>query len=297
VTLTRTPGCEFLRLSYWWLAVTTWCSVRSAGGGLHFAPRSGPVLRGKSIVGGMDSPLLFLLPPPWREPFMTLVVPGLLYLLLTVMVLRACLRLFRWAVWGSLQLQGRVALVTGAGAPRFVDGPIHALPASWVLCRPPHTCAYIHMCVCVCVCVCVRVADMCLVGDGCSACGECTGSGIGRELVLQLAQQGCKVVLVDIRPQLLASAKRHLVVTHSIPEEHVVTAQCDVSDKASVRRMAVAVQKAVAPQHVSVLINNAGASARMRVCVVVCVYETCHGWKVGWGGTRRCCSHVASICA
>jgi NAD(P)-dependent dehydrogenase (short-subunit alcohol dehydrogenase family) len=81
-------------------------------------------------------------------------------------------------------------------------------------------------------------------------------SGIGRELLLQLAQEGTHVSACDIDREALEESARR--ARSANPEVRVATHMCDVSDKAEVARFADEVAQAHASDAIHLLFNNAG---------------------------------------
>ncbi|MCP4210418.1 MAG: SDR family NAD(P)-dependent oxidoreductase, partial [Halieaceae bacterium] len=80
------------------------------------------------------------------------------------------------------------------------------------------------------------------------------GSGIGRELALQLNRAGCKLHISDISPDGLAGTA-DLLPRHDVPaESHIV----DVADKTAVHAWAERIGEV--DGHVDVVINNAGVA-------------------------------------
>jgi NAD(P)-dependent dehydrogenase (short-subunit alcohol dehydrogenase family) len=79
------------------------------------------------------------------------------------------------------------------------------------------------------------------------------GSGIGRNLVLQLAEAGCHVAACDLNMESL-EATRNLVNG----EGKLSLYRCDVSDEAQVQAFAEAVLEAHGIDHINLLFNNAG---------------------------------------
>lgn len=83
------------------------------------------------------------------------------------------------------------------------------------------------------------------------------GSGIGRELALQLAQAGCHLALCDVSVENLAESKR--LCEASGKEGLVVSTHiCDVSNESQVQAFAEAVKEAHQTQAINFLFNNAG---------------------------------------
>jgi NAD(P)-dependent dehydrogenase (short-subunit alcohol dehydrogenase family) len=83
------------------------------------------------------------------------------------------------------------------------------------------------------------------------------GTGMGRELAVQLASAGCSVAICDVSPENMAETKA-LADAKAIGGARVTTHVCDVSDEAQVLRFRDEVVAAHATQHVNLLFNNAG---------------------------------------
>jgi NAD(P)-dependent dehydrogenase (short-subunit alcohol dehydrogenase family) len=84
------------------------------------------------------------------------------------------------------------------------------------------------------------------------------GSGIGRGMALAFARAGMRVVVSDIEPDAARAVAREIGAGGG----EAVAATTDVSDLASVRRLAEAAAKAFGPVHV--LCNNAGIMIHRR---------------------------------
>jgi NAD(P)-dependent dehydrogenase (short-subunit alcohol dehydrogenase family) len=83
------------------------------------------------------------------------------------------------------------------------------------------------------------------------------GSGMGRELVVQLAAEGCAVATCDVHEP--SAAETLDLALKEAPAGTAVTAHaCDVSDEASVLRFRDEVVAQHATDHVNLLFNNAG---------------------------------------
>jgi len=83
------------------------------------------------------------------------------------------------------------------------------------------------------------------------------GTGMGRELALQLATEGCHVAFCDVIVENLRETE-HLC-KESAPEGTRVSAhECDVADESQVLAFRDAVLEAHATDHVNLLFNNAG---------------------------------------
>ena len=83
------------------------------------------------------------------------------------------------------------------------------------------------------------------------------GSGMGRELVRQLAAQGCSVATCDLNADAVAvTAATAWAVAP--PDVQVTSFACDVSDEAQVLRFRDALIDKHATDHVDLVFNNAG---------------------------------------
>jgi NAD(P)-dependent dehydrogenase (short-subunit alcohol dehydrogenase family) len=83
------------------------------------------------------------------------------------------------------------------------------------------------------------------------------GSGMGRELVRQLAAEGCSVAACDWNPDSLAAATAAARI--GAPPGVLVTSHaCDVSEEAQVQRFRDELLAAHAADHVDLLFSNAG---------------------------------------
>lgn len=83
------------------------------------------------------------------------------------------------------------------------------------------------------------------------------GSGMGRELVLQLVAEGCSVAGCDIDEEAVAETVR-LADKEAGPGVRVTGHRCDVSDETSVERFRDEVLTQHETDHVNLLFNNAG---------------------------------------
>ena len=82
-------------------------------------------------------------------------------------------------------------------------------------------------------------------------------SGMGRELVRQLAAEGCHVATCDLSVEEMAETRR--LALADAPDGTVVTTHlCDVSDEASLIEFRNAVVTQQQTDHVNLLFNNAG---------------------------------------
>lgn len=83
------------------------------------------------------------------------------------------------------------------------------------------------------------------------------GSGMGRELVLQLAAEGCSVAACDVHEEAVAETVQ--LAEKAAPAGTRFSAHvCDVSDEASVLRFRDEVLAEHGTDHVNLLFNNAG---------------------------------------
>jgi NAD(P)-dependent dehydrogenase (short-subunit alcohol dehydrogenase family) len=83
------------------------------------------------------------------------------------------------------------------------------------------------------------------------------GTGMGAELVVQLAAQGCSVATCDVHSETLAeTAKR--AANEAPAGTRITTHLCDVADTAQVDRFRDDVVKEHETDHINLLFNNAG---------------------------------------
>jgi NAD(P)-dependent dehydrogenase (short-subunit alcohol dehydrogenase family) len=83
------------------------------------------------------------------------------------------------------------------------------------------------------------------------------GSGIGRELVRQLAAQGCSVAACDWNPHTVAQTAA-MAQEGAPPGVRVTSHACDVSDEAQVLRFRDELLEEHASDHVDLVFSNAG---------------------------------------
>ena len=83
------------------------------------------------------------------------------------------------------------------------------------------------------------------------------GSGIGRELVRQLAAQGCSVAACDLNPDSVAVTAATAWAA-APPGVRVTSHVCDVSDEAQVLRFRDELLEQHATDHVDLVFSNAG---------------------------------------
>ena len=83
------------------------------------------------------------------------------------------------------------------------------------------------------------------------------GSGMGRELVVQLAADGCSVATCDVNLDALAATAK-LAADGAPAGTRITTHECNVADEAQMERFRDEVLEQHATDHVSLVFNNAG---------------------------------------
>ncbi len=83
------------------------------------------------------------------------------------------------------------------------------------------------------------------------------GTGMGRELVRQLAAEGCHVAMCDVSEANMTETQR-LCADNAPAGIRVTSHLCDVADEAQVATFCSAVQEAHETDHINLLFNNAG---------------------------------------
>jgi NAD(P)-dependent dehydrogenase (short-subunit alcohol dehydrogenase family) len=83
------------------------------------------------------------------------------------------------------------------------------------------------------------------------------GTGMGRELAIQLTAEGCNVAMCDVSPENMAKTKE-LCVKEAPQGTRVATFKADVSLEKQMTDWAEAVKKELDTDHIHLLINNAG---------------------------------------
>src|SRR4051812_45372402 len=83
------------------------------------------------------------------------------------------------------------------------------------------------------------------------------GTGMGRELVVQLAAEGCSVATCDVNLDNLAETAR-LAEKEAPPGTRITTHRCDVSDRAQMEAFRDEVVAQHETDHVNLVFNNAG---------------------------------------
>src|ERR1700712_3547034 len=82
------------------------------------------------------------------------------------------------------------------------------------------------------------------------------GTGMGRELVRQLAAAGCDVAMCDVSEE--AMAETAALCAEASPERRVTSFVADVSDEQQMLAFRDAVARDHATEHINLLFNNAG---------------------------------------
>jgi NAD(P)-dependent dehydrogenase (short-subunit alcohol dehydrogenase family) len=112
------------------------------------------------------------------------------------------------------------------------------------------------------------------------------GSGIGRELVRQLAAQGCSVAACDLNPDSVAVTAATAWAA-APPGVEVTGHACDVSDEAQVRRFRDELLAKHAADHVDLVFSNAGVFGGASF-----VKDSRQEWErtfaVNWWGVYHC---------
>ena len=83
------------------------------------------------------------------------------------------------------------------------------------------------------------------------------GSGMGRELVRQLAAQGCSIAACDLNPDAVAETAA-MARAAAVPEVRVTSHACDVADEGQVLRFRDEVLEDHDTDHVDLVFSNAG---------------------------------------
>ena len=112
------------------------------------------------------------------------------------------------------------------------------------------------------------------------------GSGMGRELVRQLAAHGCSVATCDWHPDAVAHAAA-AALTEARPGVQVTSHACDVSDEAQVLRFRDELLQQHSASHVDLVFSNAGIGGGRSF-----VRDSREDWErtfaVDWWGTYFC---------
>jgi NAD(P)-dependent dehydrogenase (short-subunit alcohol dehydrogenase family) len=83
------------------------------------------------------------------------------------------------------------------------------------------------------------------------------GTGMGRELAIQLAAEGCNVAMCDVSAVNMAATKR-MCIEQGTQGTRIVTTVADVSIEEQMQAWADAVRRELDTDHIHLLFNNAG---------------------------------------
>ncbi len=112
------------------------------------------------------------------------------------------------------------------------------------------------------------------------------GTGMGRELVMQLAADGCSVAACDVNTETV-EATAHAAEAAAPPGTKVTAHRCDVADEAAVGRFRDEVLAQHATDHVNLLFNNAGIGGGGSF-LKVAREEWDRTFAIDWGGVYHC---------
>lgn len=112
------------------------------------------------------------------------------------------------------------------------------------------------------------------------------GSGMGRELVVQLAAEGCSVAACDVNDETVAETAR-LAEKGAPAGTRITTHLCDVSDPAAVARFRDEVVAEHATDHINLLFNNAGVGGGGSF-ITGDQAEWDRTFGICWGGVYNC---------
>jgi NAD(P)-dependent dehydrogenase (short-subunit alcohol dehydrogenase family) len=112
------------------------------------------------------------------------------------------------------------------------------------------------------------------------------GSGMGREIVVQLAAEGCSVAACDLRLEAMAETGERARAA-ATGDARITLHQCDVSERAEVERFRDEVVTQHDTDHVNLVFNNAGISGGGSFITADPV-EWERTFAVCWGGVYNC---------
>lgn len=112
------------------------------------------------------------------------------------------------------------------------------------------------------------------------------GSGMGRELVVQLAAEGCSVAACDVNAESVAETAR-LAEKEAPAGTRITTHVCDVADAAAVDRFRDEVVAQHEADHINLLFNNAGVGGGGSF-VTADQAEWDRTFGICWGGVYNC---------
>ena len=121
------------------------------------------------------------------------------------------------------------------------------------------------------------------------------GSGMGRELVRQLAAQGCSVAACDLNADAIAQAA-DLALATAGPGVRVTSHACDVSDETQVLRFRDELLDGHATDHVDLVFSNAGIGGGSSF-----VSDSRQEWErtfaIDWWGVYYCAFECSCPCS
>ncbi|MCC5887412.1 MAG: SDR family oxidoreductase [Gammaproteobacteria bacterium] len=113
------------------------------------------------------------------------------------------------------------------------------------------------------------------------------GAGMGRELVRQLAAEGCHVAMCDLNEANMTET-RELALADAPTGTRVSSHRCDVSEPDQIQAFRDAVLEAHETDHIHLLFNNAGIGGGGSF-----VKDPVASWEktfnICWGGVYHCC--------
>ena len=112
------------------------------------------------------------------------------------------------------------------------------------------------------------------------------GSGMGRELVVQLAAEGCSVAACDVNAESVAETAR-LAEKEAPAGTRITTHVCDVADADAVERFRDEVVAQHETDHINLLFNNAGVGGGGSF-VTADRAEWDRTFGICWGGVYNC---------
>jgi NAD(P)-dependent dehydrogenase (short-subunit alcohol dehydrogenase family) len=113
------------------------------------------------------------------------------------------------------------------------------------------------------------------------------GSGMGRELVVQLASEGCSVAMCDVNDTSLKETAELAAAAAPSSDVRITTHLCDVSDPDAVDVFRDEVIAQHDTDHINLLFSNAGiAGGGSFINADRAEWERCFG--VCWGGVYNC---------
>ena len=122
--------------------------------------------------------------------------------------------------------------------------------------------------------------------DGLLAVVTGGGTGMGRELVVQLAREGCSVAACDVIPETLAETAK-LAANEAKPGVKITTHICDVADAAQMDKFRDEVVREHDTDHVNLVFNNAGVGGGGSF-VTGERSEWDRTFGICWGGVYHC---------